>query len=134
MVVTAVFCWRSRNIKEVKLLPKFIMGLACIEGLVWSSNFLSSVFFEIKFSATVRFWINIVSTITSSLIIGLLIRFQRVQVQLRAQEEDTIKILSIIKRANILEFVFVFTLVVYRICVVLGIYGEELFGITPTAA
>ena len=32
---------------------------------------------------------------------GLMIRFQRVQVQLRAQEENTIKILKTIKQAYI---------------------------------
>ena len=47
---------------------------------------------------------------------GLLIGIERVQVQLRAQEENTIKILEAIKRANILQIVFVLALVVAIIC------------------
>ena len=56
---------------------------------------------------------------------GLLIRFERVQVQLRAQEENTIKILETIKRANILQIVFVVTLVVSQICYVFASFGTQ---------
>ena len=65
---------------------------------------------------------------------GLLIRFQRVQVQLRAQEENTVKILSSIKRASILEVVFILTLTFSQICYVLGDYGTELFDFSSEAA
>ena len=51
---------------------------------------------------------------------GLLIRLERVQVQLRAQEENAIKILEVIKRANVLQVVFVVILVIAQICVFLG--------------
>ena len=75
-----------------------------------------------------KFIIQIVSAITFPAIFGLLIRFERVQVQLRAQEENTIKILDAIKRANYLQFFFVLTLVFTGICGTLGYLGSELFG------
>ena len=65
---------------------------------------------------------------------GLLIRFERVQVQLRAQEENTIKILEAIKRANILQVVFVLTLVVSQICFALGQDGTEVLSFSAIAA
>ena len=62
---------------------------------------------------------------------GLLIRFERVQVQVRAQEENTIKIMEAIKRANILQGVFILTLVVHQICIALGNNGTEVLSLSP---
>ena len=31
-----VFCWRARKVKEINWLPKLIMALAAIEGIMWS--------------------------------------------------------------------------------------------------
>ena len=102
-VMAAVgFLWRARKVKEINWLPKFIILLASIDGIMWSSYWISVIFFKKFFSATVVFWMGIVDSITYPTIMGLLIRFERVQVQLRAQEENTIKILETIKRANIL--------------------------------
>ena len=102
-VMAAVgFLWRARKVKEISWLPKLIIVLASIDGIMWSSYYISVVFFKKFFSATVVFWMGIVDSITYPTIMGLLIRFERVQVQLRAQEENTIKILETIKRANIL--------------------------------
>ena len=92
------------------------------------------MFLEKQISATVMLLYAIVGTITYPLVLGLLIRFQRVQVQLRAQEENTIKILETIKRANILEVVFVLTLVVEIICNQVGTYGSEVIGISTKTA
>ena len=61
---------------------------------------------------------------------GLLIRFERVQVQLRAQEENTIKILKAIKRANILQVISVLSLILNQICTTLGQDGKVAFGIS----
>ena len=65
---------------------------------------------------------------------GLLIRIERVQVQLRAQEENTIKILVAIKRANILQVVFVLALVVNQICISLGTFGPDVLNLSPKGA
>ena len=56
------------------------------------------------------------------------------QVQLRAQEENTIKILEAIKRANILQVVFVLTLVISQVCSNLGINGTGIFSFSAKAA
>ena len=53
-----------------------------------------------------------------------MIRFERVQVQLRAQEENTVKILAVIRRANILQGIFVVTLVIANTCFAIGFNGE----------
>ena len=111
MVISVVFCWRSKNIKDINWLPKLIMGLASIEGIVWSSYYTINVLFNTNVPAKMTLWLNIITTITHPTIFGLLIRFQRVQVQLRAREENTIKILKSIKRANILEVVLFSSLV-----------------------
>ena len=115
VVTSLVFFWRSRKIKEINWLPKFIMGLAILEGIMWSSYYITTIYFEIQVSAIVLFCLTIIPVITSPTLMGLIIRFQRVQVQLRAQEENTIKILKTIKRANILEVVFIITLIVIQI-------------------
>ena len=78
------------------------MALAVIDGVYYSTNYISILFFNYQYPLNPRFWIRITLTITYPIIMGLLIRFERVQVQLRAQEENTIKILEAIKRANIL--------------------------------
>ena len=78
--------------------------------------------------------INVISTVSLPTILGLLIRFQRVQVQLRAQEENTIKILKTIKRAKILEIVFVLALFIANLCFALGNYGDDIFDFSDNSA
>ena len=129
VVTGIVFCWRARRVKQITLLPKIIMGLASIEGIILSSYYIAKVFFMKSCSATVIFLMNIVASISTPTIMGLLIRFERVQVQLRAREENTIKILAAIKRANVLEVVFILTLVVSFILNALGGYGNQTFRI-----
>ena len=77
---------------------------------------------------------NIVASIAYPTIFGLLIRFERVQVQLKAQEENTIKILDTIKRANILQVIFVLALVAAQFCFALGNYGTDVLNLSPKAA
>ena len=120
VVAAVVFWWRARKVKPINWLPRFIMLLAAIEGIMWSSFYISAVFFQKPFPPTALFWMHIITSITYPTIMGLLIRFERVQVQLRAQEENTIKILEAIRRANILQVVFVLALVVASICFALG--------------
>ena len=133
VVASLIFCWRARKVKEISWLPKFIMALAAIDGIMTSSYYISAVFFKKPFPSTVLFWMAAIQSITYPTIMGLLIRFERVQVQLRAQEENTIKILGVIKRANILQVVFILTLVLSQICFALGIFGTKLFSFTPKA-
>ena len=123
VVTSIVFFWRSRKLKEINWLPKFITGLACIEGIMWSSYYSDQTFFKISVNGSLVFWLILVSAITYPTIMGLLIRFVRVQVQLRAQEENTIKILEAIKRANILQGIFILLLIVSQICYDLGGFG-----------
>ena len=84
VVTSMVFCWRARKVKEINWVPKFIMALAGIEGIMWSSLYISAVFFKSPYPTNVIFVMNIVSSITLPIIFGLLIGFERVQVQLRA--------------------------------------------------
>ena len=120
VVLSAIFYWRSRKIKEITFLPKFIMILINIQGVMLSSYYITTEFFKISVHTTIVFFIKIFLAISSPITIGLLIRFERVQVQLRAQEENTIKILAAIKRANTLQVVFAITLIVAYICQDIG--------------
>ena len=56
-VTSVVFYWRSRNIKEIGWLPKFIIGLANINGIMLSSFYIIKVFLEIQVSTSTRFWL-----------------------------------------------------------------------------
>ena len=85
VVAAVVFWWHARKVKPINWLPRFIMLLAAIQGIYNSSFYISSVFFKKPFPPSVRFWMGIVQSITHPTIMGLLIRFERVQVQLRAQ-------------------------------------------------
>ena len=58
---------------------------------------------------------------------ALMIRFKRVQVQLRAQEENTIKIMETIRRTTVLEVVFVVILVSNNILSIIGYLRSEVF-------
>ena len=49
VVVCVVFCWRARKVKEISWLPKFIMGLASIDGMFVSSYYISTEFFNTPF-------------------------------------------------------------------------------------
>ena len=111
-----VFYWRARKIKEITWLPKFIMLLSNIEGIAMSSYYVSIVFFNKWPSTALGLFMHIFPTVTTPIIMGQLIRFQRVQVQLRAQEENIINILNTIKRANIFEVVLVLTLIISWLC------------------
>ena len=93
LVMSVIFYWRSRNIKEINWLPKFIMVLSNTQGITWSSYYIAEEIALVPVPAIIRFWLSIITTIIYPTMMGLLIRFQRVQVQLRAQEENTIKIL-----------------------------------------
>ena len=53
-VTSVVFYARSRKIKEIGWLPKFIIGLANINGIILSSYYIINVFLEIKLSTTTR--------------------------------------------------------------------------------
>ena len=127
VAISVVFCWRSRNIKEINWLPKFIMTLASVEGIVWSLSDITEEFFKVELSNMVWLAIRLIGTITFPTILGLLIRFQRVQVQLRAREENTIKILKTIKQTSLLEKVFVMTLIFAQICDAKGYYDYKIF-------
>ena len=110
------------------------MILANISGVLHSVLFITENLFNIIFPIQFEFWKNIISMLTTPTIIGLLIRFQRVQVQLSAQEENIIKILCTIKRAKTMEVVFVFTLVVAKICMALEDFDSESFKFSPKFA
>ena len=58
---------------------------------------------------------------------ALMIRFKRVQVQLRAQEENTIKIMETIRRTTVLEVVFIMILVSNNILSIIGYLRSEVF-------
>lgn len=132
VVVSAVFYWRSRNIKQINWLPKFIIALANISGVLHSVLFVETEFFNVTLNTTVEFWRNIIAISTTPVIMGMLIRFQRVQVQLRVQEENTIKTLKIMKRANIMEVIFVFTLLVAKFLFALDKYLVESSSISQS--
>ena len=122
VLISFVFYWRSRYVKEINWLPKFIMILTNIEGIFWSFNDIIELWAdEEETKHNVFILINSISTITYPIIMGLLIRFQRAQVQLRAQEENTIKILKSIRRANIIQVILVFNLVISQILFVIGL-------------
>ena len=97
---------------------------------MWSSYYITTSFSNIPVHTAVLFCIHVFETITTPIIVGLLIRFERVQVQLRAQEENTIKILKSIKRVKIQEVVFIVTLVGSNFFDALGYYGSIGFGFT----
>ena len=127
VAMSVVFWWRSRNVKEINWLPKFIVTLASVEGIVWSLSDITEEFFKVELSNMVWLAIRLIGTITFPTILGLLIRFQRVQVQLRAREENTIKILKTIKQTSLLEKVFVMTLIFAQICDAKGYYDYKIF-------
>lgn len=101
---------------------------------MYCSFYIASVFFEIQVPVVASFLIQIIQSISGPIIQGLLIRFQRVQVQLRAQEENTIKIMKTIKRAKILEVVYVLILVVTQLCFAFSHYGAEVLSVSDSVA
>ena len=107
------------------------MGLQSIDGILISSMYISSIFLKKPFPNSVKFWVSVFLSLTYPIIFGLLIRFERVQVQLRAQEENTIKILKTIRRSNILMAVSILTLSSSQICYSLALYGTDLFSFSP---
>lgn len=64
----------------------------------------------------------------------MLFRFEQIQVQLRAQQENTIKILDTIKRANTLQVVYAVNLFIFQITSALGNKGPEAFDFSEQAA
>ena len=93
VVISIIFYWRSRTVKLINWLPKFIMGIVNLDLVMWSASYITSVFLNVYVPPTVRYVMEIIGIIAGPTIMGLLIRFERVQVQLRAQEENTVKIL-----------------------------------------
>ena len=59
------------------------MLLSNLTGVLHSVLFIMTELFIITVPATVEFWRNIIAMFTTPTILGLMIRFQRVQVQLR---------------------------------------------------
>ena len=116
IALTVTFFIKSRRLPEVNWLPKTIMVLAIVIGIRFVTLELTEEFFDIEYSTTTDIVFQIVVIMTYPFLVGLLIRFQRVQVQLRAQEENTLKILSTIKYSNIMEKFFVISLVFSNIC------------------
>lgn len=82
--MTLFFYFRSSKIKEINWLPKFIMILACINGISFSAYYIPTYFLKRKTSHDFLVVVNVISLITYPVILGLINRFQRVQVQLRA--------------------------------------------------
>ena len=116
IALTVTFFIKSRRLPEVNWLPKTIMVLAIVIGIRFVTLGFTEEFFDIEYSTTTDIVFQIVVIMTYPFLVGLLIRFQRVQVQLRAQEENTLKILSTIKYSNIMEKFFVISLVFSNIC------------------
>ena len=46
LVTSVVFYWRSRKVKEINWLPKLMMGLANIDGIISISFYIPTVFFQ----------------------------------------------------------------------------------------
>ena len=78
VVMTSIFIWRSRKVKEINWLPKIIMLFACIDSVIRASFFDASLLFNVELSAELKFVRNLAQIITLPLNMGQLIRFQRV--------------------------------------------------------
>lgn len=87
--------------KEVGWLPWFMMILANLNGINLLNFYTLRVILEIQHSNIAIILSQVMDSMSYAIFYGLLIRFQRVQVQLRAQEENTIKILNAINRTNV---------------------------------
>ena len=68
VLMSSVFFWRSRKIKEISWLPKLIIILINIDGIMYSCDYISQYFFHVPVSDTARFWMRIVDTFTHPVI------------------------------------------------------------------
>ena len=116
VTTSVVFYLRARKVKEINWKPKLIIGIANVDGIFEVLYFMASIYNSFKAPPLLTLAVQVVRISIYPIIIGFLIQFQRVQVQLRAQEENITKILKTIQRANILEKVFIASLITSGIC------------------
>ena len=68
VITSFIFYSRSKKIKELNWLPKFIMLLINLEGILVGSYYFAVIFFQINFSTMTSFVLFIISTITTPVI------------------------------------------------------------------
>lgn len=114
VTTTVLFIIKSRKLKEITYLTKMMMVIAnvsCLFFIMWSILYLtdSETFFNFLLftSPAVR--------ITDIVNFGLMFRFIRLQVQLKASEENSKKILASINRSKKLEWLIYFDLIIHII-------------------
>ena len=129
IAASIAFYVRSRHMKEENWLPKLLMALTNLNGFVYLVFYVIGNFLDYQFSDVFLIVIESIYTITYPIIFGLLIRFQRVQVQLKTQEENTVKIFKTIKKASVLEKVFIVALFISNTCYIISDYGDQIFGV-----
>ena len=110
------------------------MILINVDGVLVAATFFTATFLKIKTPYYIHFWQHVVVSISFPTILGLLIRIQKVQVQLRTQEENIIKILKTIKRANIKQIVFNVILFISQISITIGDDGPKLLSLSESSS
>ena len=112
LTATVTFLFKLRKIKEITWLTKTMVMMASVSSIYYCLGY-SFIYF--KMATKALFFIAPVVKIMVIVNYGLLFRFVRVQVQLKAAEENSKKIIaSILKSKKIECFVYV-DLLIYAI-------------------
>lgn len=83
---------------------------------------------NLEFSLNVKLLLLIIFGLTQSINFGLLMRFLRVQVQLRASVEKTQSVIKAIKRSNMLERIFIIDQVIVWTGYIIITYSQKIYA------
>ena len=114
LVVSIIFFTKTRRIEEVGNLPKLMIVLSNFSWILYLVHYVQLLIgIKSGFSLSV---LSLLAKLPQLVNYGLLIRFVRVQVQLRAREERTEVIIAKIARSRKIEKFIHADLVVYSLC------------------
>ena len=94
--LTAIFLYRSREIKEIRWLPKTMMITATLSSMFYTVFYSN---FYLKWNKLAFIILDPVVKIAMIVNYGLLFRFVWLQVQLKAAEENSKKIMADIQKS-----------------------------------
>lgn len=110
ITIVSLFLVRSRGLKEINLLTKMMMVVAAITSVF---HLLWSLFIVAGIDATIFYYLGTIFRIANNVNYSLMFRFIRLQVQLKASEENSKIIMSTIKRSKQIENFVNFDLIIY---------------------
>lgn len=121
IVTTTLFFYRSKQNKQITCLPKAMMLMGIVPTVYW---FVWSIVYLSGIDDTIFYYVYLAVNMTAIINYGLMFRFIRLQVQLKASQENSRKIMETIERSKKIESFIKADLLIYTLALLVRLLAD----------